>query len=279
MQSKLVELRSALATLDNLIVRVRRYRSEYNSKLSRDGNVDTDLLASSISASEVRTVEQIARIAMDRSVPEYHSLHSFFRISDVDASCNPEDSLRELVSNRAVLQNAIHYAELALGTTRLSLGDALENAEVSHPVTDLLLEHLSHTSDPEVYNFVKEAVICFESGFHRAAVVLSWIGALAVLYAHVVASALPAFNQEATKRNSKWKDAKVKDDLSRMSEHEFLQILEATGLVGKSEKQSLENCLKLRNGSGHPNSLRIGENMVSAHLEALILNVFTRFPK
>jgi len=42
-------------------------------------------------------------------------------------------------------------------------------------------------------------------------------------------------------------------------------------------RQELEGCLKLRNGCGHPNSLKLGENKVAAHLETLILNVFAKF--
>jgi hypothetical protein len=33
--------------------------------------------------------------------------------------------------------------------------------------------------------------------------------------------------------------------------------------------EGTEDCLKLRNGCGHPNSLKIGANKVAAHLETL----------
>jgi hypothetical protein len=62
-----------------------------------------------------------------------------------------------------------------------------------------------------------------------------------------------------------------------MKEHEFLQILNAISAIGKSVKDELEGCLKLRNGCGHPNSLQIGEARVSAHIETLMLNVFSVF--
>ena len=53
--------------------------------------------------------------------------------------------------------------------------------------------------------------------------------------------------------------------------------LGAISVLGKSVKTELEGCLKLRNGCGHPNSLRISENRVAAHLEILVLNVFVPF--
>ena len=62
-----------------------------------------------------------------------------------------------------------------------------------------------------------------------------------------------------------------------MKEHDFLQVLEAISVIGKSVKNELETCLKLRNGCGHPNSLKIGQNRVAAHLETLVFNVFAVF--
>jgi hypothetical protein len=125
--------------------------------------------------------------------------------------------------------------------------------------------------------FVEQAISCFEHKLYRAAVVLSWVGAVSLLYDHVVANELSAFNAEATKRNSKWKPAKNPDGLARMEEHEFLQIIEALSVIGKNVKHELEGCLKLRNGCGHPNSLQIAEHRVSSHIEILTLNVFAKF--
>jgi hypothetical protein len=62
-----------------------------------------------------------------------------------------------------------------------------------------------------------------------------------------------------------------------MKEADFLVIIEAIAVIGKNVRQELEGCLKLRNGCGHPNSLKLGENKVAAHLETLILNVFAKF--
>jgi hypothetical protein len=103
------------------------------------------------------------------------------------------------------------------------------------------------------------------------------VGALAVLYDYVIASHLAEFNAEARRRDAKWPDAKTLDDLARMKEHDLLQVLEATSLIGKSVKAELEGCLKLRNGCGHPNSLQLADNRVAAHIETLVLNVFSVF--
>ena len=111
-------------------------------------------------------------------------------------------------------------------------------------------------------------------GLYRSAIVLSWVGAVAVLQEEVLTAHLSAFNTEATRRDRKWRVAKTRDDLGRMKEFELLQILERLSVIGKNVKTELEGCLKLRNACGHPNSLKVGENKVAAHLETLIQNVF-----
>lgn len=122
--------------------------------------------------------------------------------------------------------------------------------------------------------FLMEAIVCAEQSLFRAAVVLSWVGAMAVLYEVAVTKHLAAVNAEATTRDQKWKPAKTPDDLARLKESTFLEISQAVGIIGKNVKQELDVCLKLRNGCGHPNSLKIGPNKVAAHLETLALNVY-----
>lgn len=62
-----------------------------------------------------------------------------------------------------------------------------------------------------------------------------------------------------------------------MKESIFLDILESISVIGNDVKKELKKCLDLRNSCGHPNSLVIGENRVAAHVEILILNVFSKF--
>jgi len=125
--------------------------------------------------------------------------------------------------------------------------------------------------------FVDEAIVCAEQSLFRAAVVLSWVGAMALLHDRVASKHLAAFNREAVKRVPGWKPAKTTDDLGRMHEATFLEIGPSISLFGKNVKQELEGCLKVRNSCGHPTSLKIGPNKVAAHLEILALNVYAVF--
>lgn len=139
---------------------------------------------------------------------------------------------------------------------------------------------IHNIKNPDTVAFLDEAISTFEAGAYRSAVVLFWVGAMSLFHDQIVQHHLASFNAEATRRDSSWKPVKVKDDLSRMKESDFLDIIGSPpiSLIGKNVKEELKNhCLQLRNGCGHPTSLKIGENRVASHLEVLILNVFAKF--
>jgi len=144
-------------------------------------------------------------------------------------------------------------------------------------VVSALRKQLPSIAGESTRAFVEESVKALEAKLFRSSIVLSWVGAVSVLYDHVLSNCLAAFNAEASRRDVKWKHAKSADGLARMQEYDFLQILAALSVIGKNVKDELEICLKLRNGCGHPNSLVVGEHKASAHVETLIQNVFAKF--
>jgi len=146
-----------------------------------------------------------------------------------------------------------------------------------HEIASSLRHSLDNIAEPSVSNFVEEAITCYEYELYRSATVLSWIGAVAVLYEYIINQKLSEFNTEAQRRNTKWKLARTTDDLAKMKESDFLDVLESISVIGKNVKQELKICLQLRNGCGHPNSLAIGPSRVAAHIETLVLNVFSCF--
>jgi hypothetical protein len=157
---------------------------------------------------------------------------------------------------------------------------SLISNQVATPTTTAtaqLRSNLSKITDKQVAAFLDEAIHCLEAKLFRASVVLTWVGAVSILQQHVAKNALAQFNAEATRRDVRWKTAKTTDDLGRMKEHDFLEVICALSIIGNNVKQELEACLKLRNACGHPCSLIIGENKVAAHVETLILNVFSVF--
>ena len=140
-----------------------------------------------------------------------------------------------------------------------------------------LREELSNIRNIDTRSFVEEAIQCYEVALYRAAIVMSWIGAVAVLHSHVHAQHMKRFNAEAKRVNPRWRDARTTDDLSRMREADFLDRIAALSIIGQDVKRELVNCLARRNSCGHPNSLKIQANTVAHHVEVLLLNVFEKF--
>ena len=137
-----------------------------------------------------------------------------------------------------------------------NLGVSQISSAASQVAVDLRAE-LTKIKNSNTRAFVDEAINCHEFGFHRSAVVMSWLAAVHILYAHVHANHLTDFNKEAKRVNSKWKTAKTTDDLGRMGEHDFLDRIAAISVIGKNVKTELVQCLDRSNSCGHPNSYRL----------------------
>lgn len=126
--------------------------------------------------------------------------------------------------------------------------------------------------------FLDEALLAFESNLYRAAIVLSWVGAVHILQEYIIANHLRDFNSALASRFS-GKHPKIKniESFNRLKEQDMLQLCEDAGIFGKAIKQELEDRLGLRNRAGHPNPNKFQENMTAAHLEWLIIHVYREY--
>lgn len=228
------------------------------------GRKEQTLLLLAVDADEPKTVSKIRQIAVGvglRSVQKWNMSSVLARTEGLAVRMN--DGWVLTVRGKDYLRTR----EL-ISVDSVAVGDIISD----------LRQRLPGISDPNTRSFVEEAIGCLEAGLFRAAVVLSWVGAMSLVYDEVVKNHLAAFNAEAKRRAPKWRAAANADDLARMKEHDFLNVLEAISVLGKNVKQELQNnCLKLRNACGHPNSLKVGQNRVAAHIEILVQNIFSKF--
>lgn len=233
-----------------------------------DGSrIDQVLLILWFCGNKETRVSHIKKIGKENGIPEI-------------ARWNVSDILRKKNSYAINLKNG--WKLTSKGKKRLKEKELLESEKdlrIKSTINNLKSE-LKEVKSEDSKRFLNEAISCYEVGFYRSSVVLSWCGAISLLHHHVVKNCLSIFNKEAKRRNGKWKPAKKEDDLGRMKESTFLDIIASPPLsiIGKNLKEDLKNnCLALRNSCGHPNSYRIGENKVAAHLEILTLNIFSKF--
>lgn len=166
------------------------------------------------------------------------------------------------------------------GPGRASLEDRalILKIGVLTPVTQTLEKYILDLHDPDKARFVEEAIACVRNKSFRAAIVLTWVGALYLMYAYVLREKLAEFNAEVYRRYPKSKPASTVDDLASMvKEAEFLNVLEHINAITKAEGKELAGCLDRRNTAGHPNSHTFTEVGVGNHIETLITSVYRRY--
>lgn len=157
------------------------------------------------------------------------------------------------------------------------LGYSIQSPLVSKTRGDLE-KHVQQIADSERKEFAQEAVACFNSGLQRAAVVLSWVGAIHILEEHIVAHRLSQFNAAGKARFGKsFREVLSIEHFTRMQEVDILQVSEDTGVIDKSMKKQLGERLNLRNACGHPNKVIVDDHNVAHHVEFLLNNVYKRF--
>lgn len=185
----------------------------------------------------------------------------------------------------AFLSKTAHALLLPKGWTltgpgRNSLEDRglISKVGVLTPVTQTLEKYVLDLHDPDKARFVEEAIACVRNKSYRAAIVLTWVGALYLLYAYVLREKLAEFNSEVHRRYPKSKPASTIDDLAGLvKESEFLNVLEHINALTKGENKELAGCLDRRNTAGHPNSHTFTEVGVGNHIETLINSVYRRY--
>lgn len=163
------------------------------------------------------------------------------------------------------------------GKMRLRSSGVTNLSPISLQVAVDLRQHLDSIEDEDTKVFVEESIKCYEGQLYRSAVVMSWIAAIDTLQKYMINNYVEDFNNFGKKVEKKWKPVKSVNDLSGMKEFDFIQNCASIGMISKNQKEELLKSLKLRNGCGHPNNLKVGPNMVSSHIETLLLNVFSVF--
>lgn len=164
------------------------------------------------------------------------------------------------------------------GRNELESRGLISRIGVLTPVTQTLEKYILDVHDPDKARFVEEAIACVRNKSYRAAIVLTWVGALYLMYAYVLSEKLIEFNAEVHRRYSNKKPVNSIDDLaSLMKEGEFLNVLEHINAITKAECKELTSCLDRRNTAGHPNSHTFTEVGVGSHVEILISIVYRRF--
>lgn len=163
------------------------------------------------------------------------------------------------------------------GKEYLSGKGYIEETAALTPLLMKVQQYVSQIRSVDTKAFLAEAIECANRRLFRAAVVLSWVGAVSVLNKFVFDNHLASFNKEAIARSLIKNPIKNLDGFSKIKEADFLILMESIHLVSNDEKKELVICLGRRNSCGHPNNIQVSEPAVANHLDSLSRYVFNKF--
>lgn len=154
------------------------------------------------------------------------------------------------------------------------LGLPANNPELEHDVGTLSAA-ISKVTDVDVREYLGEALKSLSVGALRPCVVSVWVAAARTLQHEMMKKGATAVTAAVQKHDQKAKAIKSVDDFAYTKESIQLLTARELGIIDKSEKDTLEEALDLRNRCGHPSKYRPGMKKVSAFMEDVISIVFT----
>lgn len=166
-----------------------------------------------------------------------------------------------------------------LGKFQESYGLPVTNISRQAPAVALHSLRDAAALAPATYNvYLNEAIDCYENGAYRGAVLMVWSATVEHIYS-VIANQPSGFkkiekNNAARFGQSKaYRKVRKKDDLLYLSDQNFFQLCEDTGVFNKNVRKLLAEKLDTRNRCGHPTGYVIGREEAVVFIESLILNI------
>jgi hypothetical protein len=154
--------------------------------------------------------------------------------------------------------------------------------KLSLPATDPEVEHdvgsltaiAAKVKDLDVRAYVEEAITCLQVDALRACVVFLWVGAVRIIHTKMLTHAEIPLNAAIQKFDPKARKVTKLDHFAYIKDSVALLAAQELGMFDKSEKDTLQEALDLRNRCGHPAKYKPGLKKVSSLIEDLISTVF-----
>ena len=145
--------------------------------------------------------------------------------------------------------------------------------ETEHDIGSLK-STLNRIADPEIKDYIEEALKCLHVGALRASVVFLWSGAIRIIQNKLLTFDLTRLNVAIKKFDQKARDISKLDHFSYIKDSISILAVAELGLFDKNQKDTLEESLNLRNRCGHPGKYKAGVKKVSSFIEDVTSIVF-----
>lgn len=188
-----------------------------------------------------------------------------------------------------VLNKAGHFVDPAGVTGKARLWSLTDSGRsqvrslLGLPQSDVEIEHdvgtleavVAKVTDPDIKDYLEEALKCLRVGALRATVVFAWTAAIRTIQKNLLLHGSPAVTFAVQKHDPKSRPVNKLDDFAYVKDSIAVLAAKDLGDIDKNEKDTLEEALDLRNRCGHPGKYKPGVKKVSSFLEDVISVAFS----
>lgn len=189
---------------------------------------------------------------------------------------NVAASLAGIMNKRPIrlIRNAKGY-KLA-NASRAELQKLLPVRASTVATTALLRGLVDKIGRPEHKVFLIEALVCFQHGAVRAAIVMIWNLAYSHVVDRILSNHLVAFNAQRTKVNAKLPEVTKITDFEDYGERQVIEICRGARIFDATVCKTLTERLNRRNSAAHPSSAKFtpvqAEDMITDLVNNVLLN-------
>ncbi|ARN77062.1 hypothetical protein BST97_03060 [Nonlabens spongiae] len=147
--------------------------------------------------------------------------------------------------------------------------------QIEHPINrDYFEQIIIGISNKAERDYLKEALTCMSVGSLRAGIIFAWNAGILNIRQKCFNHGSTSLNNAIQKFYPRAKEIKKMDDFAYIKDSTLLLTAQELGEIDKGEKDSLEDCLDLRNKCGHPGNYKPKSLKASSFMEELINIVF-----
>lgn len=130
--------------------------------------------------------------------------------------------------------------------------------------------------DQNEKDYLLEGIKCVEFGALRAGIVFIWAAGVRNLQNRCYSHSSHTLNAIVSRRDPKARTIKKVEDFSCIREGILLEVAHDLGVIDGNQKSMLNDCLNLRNKSGHPGSYTPRTHKAAAFIEDMITLIFDK---
>ena len=234
---------------------------------------------------DLSQIEQVKFISyfyvIINEVEEFSStaIGNTFSNEDLVKPANVTDCLNKLVNRKPAILLKKGNLYRFQRTVKKTLDDIYQDKKHVQEISKTLRDLLTKVNSKEQRAFLEEAIVCYEVKTFRAAIIMTWLLTMDIMFEYVMKHKLGDFNI-ALSKNMGYKGVSItkKDDFSGLkSESDFIVFLKSASIITGDQKKILEEKLGTRNTAAHPNAIEIKESKATNVIEDLVLNIISKY--